>query len=144
MARPPFMPGLGAHSSAETPSAGVMSTTTPLVPITEAGSTIGLELISTTTNGLPVSRATAASASISAFCPPNSSSVAVEQVSPIICMTSPTTATIRSERRAFSTASSSRAWSKAAETPTFGRGWPSGKVSPSGSGMRSTMFAPRE
>lgn len=35
------------------PSAGVSSTITPLVPIADAGSTCGLELTSTTTNGLP-------------------------------------------------------------------------------------------
>ena len=126
MAWPPFMPGFGAHMNALTPSAVDSSTITPFVPITHAGITCGLELISTTTSGLPVSRATSASASSMAFCPPSSSSVAVEQVSPTSCTTSPTTATTRSERRAFSTASSSSCWSNLAETASFGRGWPSG------------------
>ena len=138
------MPGHGAHSSADVPAAADSSTITPLVPITQAGSTIGLELMSTTTSGLPVSRETPHRASSSAFCPPCNSSVAVDRVSPIIWMVSPTTATTRSEHRAFSTASSISAWSIAADTPIFGRGWPSGKNSPSGSGRKSMMFAPRE
>ena len=46
--------------NALTPSAVDSSTITPFVPITHAGITCGLELISTTTSGLPVSRATSA------------------------------------------------------------------------------------
>ena len=104
------------------------STITPLVPNTaDAGSTCGLELTSTTTNGLPVSRATFDSASIRV----HSVRRAVQAwrwsgLRQWPGSTSPTTATIRSLLRAFSTASPSSARSILAETPIFGRGCPSG------------------
>ena len=128
MACPPSMPGFGAHRMDPAPDFGSLQrpASTPESPTMERGSTCGLELTSTVTIGLPVSRETSASASSSAFWPPSSSSVAVEQVSPTSCTTSPTTATMRSASRAAATASSSRARSTGALTPIFGRGWPSG------------------
>ena len=128
MAWPPRMPGFGAHRMEPVPVSGSLTrlANTPYSPTMEAGNTCGLELMSTVTIGLPVSRETAESSSSRAFWPPSSSSVAVEQVSPTSWTTSPTTATIRSDWRALATASSIRAWSTAAETPIFGRGWPSG------------------
>lgn len=58
------------HEREDVPSAADSSTITPLVPITHAGITCGLELMSTTTSGLPVSLATLDSSSSSAFWPP--------------------------------------------------------------------------
>nr|WP_033430172.1 hypothetical protein [Saccharothrix syringae] len=122
---PPRMPGLATHSSAASR--------------VDSGSTSGLEASRTTTSGVPV----AARASSRAIWPPTRSRVAVEHPSPTNSTRSPTTATTQSASRAAATASAISASSGGLGTTTCGRGWPSGKVSPSGSGARVRMSAPR-